>query len=661
MNPIERLFQYAPRTLLVAMLSTLLVACGGGGSSSDASNGVNCSFPIASTPQSLTAPETQRIIAQAEQAAGIVAPGVSTTIAVVDRVGNVLGVYNTTGNDVATATLQSGRFSAGPNRGLDRLSGVPGTAALGAITKAITGAYLSSSGNAFSTRTASFIIQEHFPPTVISAANPSGPLFGVQFSQLPCGDFITRGAGATAGPKRSPFGLAGDPGGFPIYKNGVVVGGIGVISDASYSLDLNPTAGTTDNDERIAQSALAGFQAPDCIRANRITLGGQIPSYSNADKSLVSVSNSTVTDVAKFIDVDTYYVAAGGALAGQAYGNATSGFAAEGTSTLGAGAFIVTNGAVNRFAPRDSVSVLAGADALTVAEVTQIINSAIGVANQTRAQIRNPRGSAAQVTVSIVDDAGNVLGIARTSDAPIFGADVSLQKARTAAFFSNPQAGTNLANEPNANIVGGSPASVSVANYVAASNTFFGSAINPIFDGGNAFSARAIGNISRPFFPDGDNSQPKGPLSKNFSEWSPFNTGLQLDLVYNKFVDAITQPILTLADTSCTTLPAQTVVDNGLQIFPGGVPIYRGNRLIGAIGVSGDGVDQDDMVAFLGLKRGSTAIAGNPVQNPNGPPANAPAGIRADTLAPSGSNLRYVQCPQSPFINSSQQNVCSGI
>jgi hypothetical protein len=58
-------------------------------------------------------------------------------------------------------------------------------AAAGAIAKAITGAYLSSSGNAFSTRTASMIVQEHFPPSRAAIGLESGPLFGVQFSQLP--------------------------------------------------------------------------------------------------------------------------------------------------------------------------------------------------------------------------------------------------------------------------------------------------------------------------------------------------------------------------------------------------------------------------------------------------------------------------------------------
>lgn len=34
--------------------------------------------------------------------------------------------------------------------------------------------------------------------------------------------------------------------------------------------------------------------------------------------------------------------------------------------------------------------------------------------------------------------------------------------------------------------------------------------------------------------------------------------------------------------------------------FPGGVPLYKGGKLIGAIGVSGDGVEQDENVAEAG-------------------------------------------------------------
>jgi hypothetical protein len=79
-----------------------------------------------------------------------------------------------------------------------------------------------------------------------------------------------------------------------------------------------------------------------------------------------------------------------------------------------------------------------------------------------------------------------------------------------------------------------------------------------------------------------------------------------------------------------------------------GVPL-----LLGAIGVSGDGVDQDDMIAFLGLSR-AAAILGTGV-------GQAPAALRADRISLTGGNLRYAQCPQGPFNNSSEQNVCAGL
>ena len=55
-------------------------------------------------------------------------------------------------------------------------------------------------------------------------------------------------------------------------------------------------------------------------------------------------------------------------------------------------------------------------------------------------------------------------------------------------------------------------------------------------------------------------------------------------------------------------------LQNGMQIFPGGVPIYRGGTLVGAIGVSGDGIDQDDMIGFLGLPT-TAARAGRRIGN----------------------------------------------
>jgi hypothetical protein len=68
--------------------------------------------------------------------------------------------------------------------------------------------------------------------------------------------------------------------------------------------------------------------------------------------------------------------------------------------------------------------------------------------------------------------------------------------------------------------------------------------------------------------------------------------------------------------------------------------------------VSGDGIDQNDLIAFLGLERAARAL---------GTINNAPAGIRADRLSPLGVNPRYVQCPFAPFLGSEQQNACQGL
>jgi len=159
-------------------------------------------------------------------------------------------------------------------------------------------------------------------------------------------------------------------------------------------------------------------------------------------------------------------------------------------------------------------------------------------------------------------EAPEVLGTFRTPDATIFSWDVSVQKARTAVFFSN--------------------------------NT-------------RAYSARTVGFLAQSMYPPGIKGTSPGPFK-----------GLQ---------ERYSLPLLTGTGTPNANLP------NGITIFPGGFPLYRKGVLIGAIGVSGDGIDQDDLIAAAGT-------AG----------VLPPAGIRADRSTYKKVRLPYAKFPRDPLL-----------
>jgi uncharacterized protein GlcG (DUF336 family) len=248
-----------------------------------------------------------------------------------------------------------------------------------------------------------------------------------------------------------------------------------------------------------------------------------------------------------------------------------------------------------------------GANSLSAADVNTIIAHAAQQANITRAAIRQPLGSNARVSIAVVDASGTVLGIFRTADAPVFGFDVSVQKARGAAFASRSDAGALLR-------------SVGLGTYA---DRAAADGVN--FNGSIAFSDRAIGFLHRPFYPDGINNTAAGPLSRAVPEWSVFNVGLQLDLIKNNL-----QAALSGANVRCSQLPN---LANGIQIFPGSIPLYKNGVLAGAIGISGDGVDQDDIIAAAG------AVGFTP-----------PVNIRADQFIIRGTRLPFVKFPRSPNL-----------
>jgi hypothetical protein len=56
--------------------------------------------------------------------------------------------------------------------------------------------------------------------------------------------------------------------------------------------------------------------------------------------------------------------------------------------------------------------------------------------------------------------------------------------------------------------------------------------------------------------------------------------------------------------------PFNPLNQNGIVFFPGGVPVYDNRKLAGGLGVSGDGVDEDDVVTAAGAA-GFDALSNN--------------------------------------------------
>lgn len=645
-----------------AAAALLLASCGGDGNSPSPAATPPPSptpSPVFSVPaqESLSVADVQQVIAQAVGEAR--ARNRPAVITVVDRVGNILAIFRMNGAPLNAAT------SGAPNGQNIDAQNVSFPAEGGAIAKAITGAYLSSGGNAFSSRTASQIVQQHFPPAPNAVGLESGPLFGVQFSQLPCSDLNTRfvstgGPRALIGPKRSPLGLAADPGGFPLYKNGVLVGGIGVMADGVYGFDPNIIDVDDDDEEYIALAGTIGFDAPENIRANRISVDGTLLRYSDAAPSGFrstpssapgfAVINGSVGALGPVRDYATIQL-----IAGAAYGSEASGIRASTPAEFtNRDAFVLSDGSGNnRYPIRAATDGAVNAQPLTASEVRAIMEEAFQIMSRGRAQIRQPLDSRIQVSISVVDTFGSVLGLVRAPDAPIFGIDVSLQKARSVAFLSNPMAAQQL----------GSATSAEVPAFVQRTRAFLN---DPnALTGTTAFSNRGLGLLARPYFPDGEAGRPNGPLSRPIAQFNPFSTGLQSALIIdnlNEHVAYLTLRSPNDTPARCTKLtesaPGINRLANGLQIFPGGVPIYRGNQLVGGLGISGDGIDQDDMISFLGLANGGKR-AGNGL-------SHAPADRRSDRVvvqvtADREVRLRYVNCPFAPFLDTNDQNVCQGI
>ena len=117
-----------------------------------------------------------------------------------------------------------------------------------------------------------------------------------------------------------------------------------------------------------------------------------------------------------------------------------------------------------------------------------------------------------------------------------------------------------------------------------------------------AYSARTVGFLAQSLYPPGINNTQPGlffGLQERFSKETNVNPNLP----------------------------------NGVTIFPGGFPLYRNGVLVGAIGVSGDGIEQDDIIAASGAAEFPSAEA-----------------IRADRTQYRGARLPYAKFPRNPAL-----------
>ncbi|MFT5093057.1 MAG: hypothetical protein ACI93T_001880 [Porticoccaceae bacterium] len=234
-------------------------------------------------------------------------------------------------------------------------------------------------------------------------------------------------------------------------------------------------------------------------------------------------------------------------------------------------------------------------DDITAVEVEQIINAARAEANLVRAAVRLPVSSRTRMVFSVTDKSGEVLGLFRMRDATVFSIDVAVAKARNTAYYAD------AAQLQDVDQIPGVPK-------------------------GTAFTSRTIRFLSEPRFPDGIDAGAPNPTFSILPDIADA-TGLPIggqangaalvetnlpinisafDSVLGNDAFHPNTNFRDLGDGLVGTgdpLTDRKRNQNGIVFFPGSTPVYGSSgQLIGGFGVSGDGVDQDDVVTFAGAQ-----------------------------------------------------------
>jgi uncharacterized protein GlcG (DUF336 family) len=246
---------------------------------------------------------------------------------------------------------------------------------------------------------------------------------------------------------------------------------------------------------------------------------------------------------------------------------------------------------------------------LTALEVETVIDQGIAEASRVRAAIRLPLSRTTRMVFSVTDLDGNVLGLYRMPDATFFSIDVATAKARNVAYYADP-------------------AAIVAADRVDANDDGV-----PDLPAGVAFTNRTFRFLALPHFPEGIDSAPPGDFSilNDAPGCVDLRTGATTCATIS--VSAFTSVAGFDAFNPGTNFrdPSNIANQNGIVFFPGSTPIYKAGVLVGGFGVSGDGVDQDDVVTAGG------AAGFMP-----------PAGIRADQYRVRGVRLPFIKYLRNP-------------
>jgi uncharacterized protein GlcG (DUF336 family) len=432
---------------------------------------------------------------------------------------------------------------------------------------------------------------------------------------------VSYGVQSNRVPYAQSRGIGTLPGGEPIYLNGNLVGGLGVFFPgpngyASYEQGFAPGQTTSQRTsaplellaEWMAFAAVGGSAgvgaAVGAINGVPTIPGLGIPDSPSATIYLAGIALPTFGPIAGPLGLQQLLAVGQSAGAGNPAKAVYEPINAAGNVWFAPGVDLPDGWLVPaKASPVDNIS---------AADVTTIINDGIAAANQVRAQIR-PLGNSAKMTFAVSDSQGNILGLYRMPDATYFSTDVAVAKARNDAYYNSG----NLMS----------------ADQVKDSS---GQAV-PLE---TAFTSRTYRFLAEPRYPAGITGTRPPPFSilndpgVDLSEILDPQPG---DLYANG--EQVGAPVPASAFSQSTTSvlgyeafhPYANFRDsmnpmnqNGVVFFPGSSGLYKNSVLMGGIGVSGDGVDQDDVVTA------SAAAA-----------YAAPANIQADQYFVNGVRLPY--------------------